>query len=98
MRAHKSALAKFSQAELRRFLRRAANPRDKSAEGLPKEAQTTKTPRKSFGEFVLAETQTYHGWVRLSDGEGWVLAVSAQADASVCHLCLFLGWDQNKSE
>jgi len=26
------------------------------------------------GEFLLADTQTYHGWVRLSDDEGWARA------------------------
>ncbi|CAE8616477.1 unnamed protein product [Polarella glacialis] len=30
---------------------------------------------RTFGEFVLAETQSYHGWVRLSDDEGWVQAL-----------------------
>ncbi|CAK0791416.1 unnamed protein product [Prorocentrum cordatum] len=27
--------------------------------------------RRSFGEFVLAEAQSYHGWLRLADGGGW---------------------------
>lgn len=32
---------------------------------------------RTFGEFVLADTQSYHGWVRLSDDEGWMLGSSA---------------------
>mmetsp|Transcript_72754 Transcript_72754/g.137559 ORF Transcript_72754/g.137559 Transcript_72754/m.137559 type:complete len:1495 (-) Transcript_72754:183-4667(-) len=29
---------------------------------------------KKFGEQIQAETQTYHGWVRLANGAGWMLA------------------------
>ncbi|CAE8599511.1 unnamed protein product, partial [Polarella glacialis] len=30
---------------------------------------------KKFGEVVLAESQTYHGWLRLVHGEGWILSI-----------------------
>ncbi|CAJ1398280.1 unnamed protein product [Effrenium voratum] len=36
--------------------------------------------RRSFGEFVLADSQSYHGWVRLSDNEGWAQAVSGSGE------------------
>lgn len=29
---------------------------------------------RSFGEFVLAEAQSYHRWVRLTDNDGWMPA------------------------
>lgn len=32
---------------------------------------------RSFGEFLLAETQTYHGWIHLSEEEGWAPAFSS---------------------
>eukprot|EP00933_Yihiella_yeosuensis_P054542 TRINITY_DN5300_c0_g1_i4.p1 TRINITY_DN5300_c0_g1~~TRINITY_DN5300_c0_g1_i4.p1 ORF type:complete len:492 (+),score=123.09 TRINITY_DN5300_c0_g1_i4:35-1510(+) len=35
---------------------------------------------RSVGEFLLAETQTYHGWVRLSDNTGWAQALSPDGD------------------
>jgi len=36
--------------------------------------------RRSFGEFLLADSQTYHGWIRLSDNEGWAQAVSGSGE------------------
>jgi len=30
-----------------------------------------------FGEFVLAETQSYHGWIRVADARGWMLTSTA---------------------
>ncbi|CAE7623990.1 unnamed protein product, partial [Symbiodinium pilosum] len=36
--------------------------------------------RRSFGEFLLADSQTYHGWVRLSDNDGWAQAVSGSGE------------------
>merc|ERR1740129_886943 len=35
---------------------------------------------RSFGEFVLAERQSYHGWLRLADGEGWIHAFEGPGD------------------
>lgn len=35
-----------------------------------------KVGSRGFGEFVLAEAQTYHGWLRLADDLGWMLCVS----------------------
>lgn len=34
---------------------------------------------RSCGEFILAEGQSYHGWVRLSDDEGWMPAFDASS-------------------
>jgi len=31
---------------------------------------------RSCGEFLLADSQSYHGWIRLSNGEGWAQAVT----------------------
>ncbi|OLP95509.1 hypothetical protein AK812_SmicGene22362 [Symbiodinium microadriaticum] len=36
--------------------------------------------RRSFGEFLLADSQSYHGWVRLSDDDGWAQAVSGSGE------------------
>jgi len=33
---------------------------------------------KEWGEFVWAESQTYDGWVRLKDDEGWILGYSLE--------------------
>ncbi|CAJ1381520.1 unnamed protein product [Effrenium voratum] len=30
---------------------------------------------RRFGEVVMAETQTYHGWLRLADDGGWMLSL-----------------------
>jgi len=38
---------------------------------------------RSCGEFLLADTQSYHGWVRLSDNEGWA---QARTEAGASHL------------
>jgi len=42
--------------------------------------------RRAFGEFVLADTQTYHGWVRLSDDEGWMLGISADGAVTLLNV------------
>ncbi|CAJ1412476.1 unnamed protein product [Effrenium voratum] len=33
---------------------------------------------RRFGEVVMAETQTYHGWLRLADDGGWMLSQHPQ--------------------
>mmetsp|Transcript_39671 Transcript_39671/g.114501 ORF Transcript_39671/g.114501 Transcript_39671/m.114501 type:complete len:602 (-) Transcript_39671:290-2095(-) len=33
---------------------------------------------RSHGDVVLAEMQTYHGWLRLADGAGWILCVHSE--------------------
>lgn len=33
---------------------------------------------RGFGEVVLAETQTYHGWLRLEDAGGWMMCQHPQ--------------------
>mmetsp|Transcript_142794 Transcript_142794/g.455941 ORF Transcript_142794/g.455941 Transcript_142794/m.455941 type:complete len:192 (-) Transcript_142794:9-584(-) len=35
----------------------------------------------SCGEFVLAQSQTYHGWIRLADDEGWMPALDVLGGA-----------------
>lgn len=35
---------------------------------------------RTFGEFVLADTQSYHGWVHISDDEGWMMGISADGE------------------
>merc|ERR1711920_398374 len=39
-----------------------------------------------MGEFVLADTQSYHGWVRLSDDEGWMLGISADGGSMLLNV------------
>lgn len=41
---------------------------------------------KAVGEIVLAETQSYHGWLRLSGGVGWLPAASPRRGELVCCL------------
>merc|ERR1712183_554633 len=43
---------------------------------------------KEFGEFVWAESQTYDGWVRLKDNEGWIHGYSLE-DGPFLHAMLF---------
>lgn len=47
-------------------------PRVATRDGPSKDA--TVQGLKKYGEEILAETQTYHGWVRLANGAGWMLA------------------------
>jgi len=46
--------------------------------------------RKCYGEVVLAESQTYDGWVRLSDGEGWMLCVTPNGCRLLQNMCVAL--------
>lgn len=43
---------------------------------------------KPVRESVFAEAQTYNGWIRLVDGEGWILAYSPK-DGQMLHAPLF---------
>lgn len=51
----------------------------------------------NFGESVLAETQTYHGWVRLAHGEGWMKARTAEGE-QLLHCVYMLQKARRKDE
>lgn len=44
--------------------------------------------RRTVGEMVLAETQSYHGWVKLSSDEGWMQGRPLRPGASCWLSCM----------
>lgn len=47
-------------------------------------ADATVLGSRNFGQFVLAESQTYHGWIRLADDLGWMQNTSQKHGQLLC--------------
>lgn len=40
---------------------------------------------RAYGDFVFAETQSYHGWIRLADNVGWMMCFSGEKGEVLQH-------------